>query len=78
MDARDAIADSGAIAKGISNLVESIAQESGIYSRLAALEMLLYPTGAFEGSDLLGTASAKVRHPQQSWWLDECDRPKGG
>ncbi len=19
-----------------------------------------------------------VRHPQQSWWLDECDRPKGG
>jgi len=20
----------------------------------------------------------KVRHPQQSWWLDECDRPWGG
>ncbi len=20
----------------------------------------------------------EVRHPQQSWWLDECDRPKGG
>jgi len=20
----------------------------------------------------------QVRHPQQSWWLDECDRPKGG
>ncbi|MFM7425557.1 MAG: hypothetical protein ACKO7W_11280 [Elainella sp.] len=19
-----------------------------------------------------------VRHPQRSWWLDECDRPKGG
>jgi len=22
--------------------------------------------------------SQKVRHPQRSWWLDECDRPKGG
>jgi len=20
----------------------------------------------------------EVRHPQRSWWLDECDRPKGG
>ena len=20
----------------------------------------------------------RVRHPQQSWWLDECDHPKGG
>ncbi|MFM7425050.1 MAG: Dyp-type peroxidase [Elainella sp.] len=20
----------------------------------------------------------QVRHPQRSWWLDECDRPKGG
>ena len=24
------------------------------------------------------SASTRVRHPQQSWWLDECDRPKGG
>ncbi|MER3433730.1 MAG: hypothetical protein C4288_09905 [Leptolyngbya sp. ERB_1_1] len=22
--------------------------------------------------------NGQVRHPQQSWWLDECDRPKGG
>jgi len=22
--------------------------------------------------------SCEVRHPQRSWWLDECDRPKGG
>jgi hypothetical protein len=24
-----------------------------------------------------GLLVIEVRHPQQSWWLDECDRPQG-
>jgi hypothetical protein len=52
MDANDMIADGSRVAVGL-------ATASGIYSRLAALEMLLYPTGAFSsGGGLLGTVSA--------------------
>src|SRR4051812_8425493 len=36
-----------------------IAQTTGIYTRLAALEMLLYPTGGGSG-DLLGSVSVSV------------------
>jgi hypothetical protein len=52
MDANDEIADGSAPAA-------AIAQVSGVYSRLAALEMLLYPTGP-AGSGLLGAVSAAV------------------
>lgn len=52
VDANDMIADGSPVAEGIAKL-------SGIYSRLAALEMLLYPVGAFD-SGLLGTVSASV------------------
>jgi hypothetical protein len=51
MDANDMIADGSPIAVGL-------ATASGIYSRLAALEMLLYPTGSFAGGSLLGAVSA--------------------
>ena len=51
MDAKDTIADGNPVAEGI-------ATASGVYSRLAALEMLLYPTGAFEGGGLVGSVSA--------------------
>jgi hypothetical protein len=53
MDAKDMIADGSAVAEGI-------ATASGVYSRLAALEMLLYPTGAFDGEGLLGSVSASM------------------
>jgi hypothetical protein len=47
------IADGSPVAKGLATV-------SGIYSRLAALEMLLYPTGAFAGGSLLGTVSSAL------------------
>ncbi len=53
MDANDMIADGSPVAVGL-------ATATGIYSRLAALEMLLYPTGAFAGGSLLGTVSASL------------------
>lgn len=53
MDAGDMIADGSPVAVGL-------ASASGIYSRLAALEMLLYPTGAFQGGGLLGSVSASI------------------
>jgi hypothetical protein len=49
MDALDMIADGSPVAEGLANV-------SGIYTRLAALEMLLHPTGAGGGS-LLGSVS---------------------
>lgn len=49
MDANDTIADGSAV-------TAAIAQQSGVYSRLAALEMLLYPANAF-GGGLLGSVS---------------------
>lgn len=50
MDANDEIADG-------SPPTAAIAESSGVYSRLAALEMLLYPTGG-SGSGLVGAVSA--------------------
>jgi hypothetical protein len=50
MDSNQDIAD--------STLTSGMAQVTGLYSRLAALEMLLYPTTA--GSSLLGTVSAAI------------------
>jgi hypothetical protein len=55
MDAYDMIADG-------SDTAKDVASASGIYSRLAALEMLLYPTGAFEGSGLLGRVSMDIQN----------------
>jgi hypothetical protein len=52
MSARDMIADGSVIAEGIASV-------SGVYSRLAALEMLQYPSGASTGG-LLGSLSASV------------------
>jgi hypothetical protein len=52
MDANDMIADGSPVAEGIAKL-------SGVYTRLAALEMLLYPTGG-SGGGLLGSVSASV------------------
>jgi hypothetical protein len=51
MDAADAIADGTASA--------AIAEVSGVYSRLAALEMLMYPGSATQ-SGLLGTVTAAI------------------
>jgi hypothetical protein len=54
MDSNDAIADgsSNPIAAGLAKL-------SGVYTRLAALEMLQYPTGS-SGGGLLGGVSASI------------------
>jgi hypothetical protein len=52
MDANDMMADGSPVAEGIATV-------SGIYTRLAALEMLLYPTGS-SGGGLLGSVSASV------------------
>ncbi len=52
MDASDMIADGSPVAEGI-------ASSTGIYTRIAALEMLLYPTGSFD-SGLLGSVSAAL------------------
>ena len=51
LDAADTIADGAAAA--------AIAKASGVYSRLAALEMLLFPSAATT-SGLLGTVTAKI------------------
>jgi len=52
MDANDMIADGSIVAQGI-------ATTTGIYTRLAALEMLIFPVPD-DSSSLLGTASAAV------------------
>jgi hypothetical protein len=51
MDATDMLADGSPVAQGIASV-------SGIYTRIAALEMLLYPTGG--GGDLLGSVSVSI------------------
>ena len=51
MDASDMIADGSPVAEGI-------ATATGVYSRLAALEMLLYPTSTMGGGGLVGSVSA--------------------
>lgn len=52
LDANDMIADGSAVAQGI-------ATASGVFTRIAALEMLLYPQGQGAGG-LLGTVSLSV------------------
>jgi hypothetical protein len=52
MDAGDMVADGSPVAEGIATV-------SGIYTRLAALEMLLFPTGS-GGGGLLGSISVSV------------------
>jgi hypothetical protein len=52
LDAGDMISDGGPIEAGL-------AQVSGVYSRLAALEMLLFPAAA-PGSGLIGAVSAAL------------------
>jgi len=56
MDANDEIADGSAP-------TAALAEASGIYSRLAALEMLLYPTGPGQ-SGLTGAVSAAIASAQ--------------
>jgi hypothetical protein len=51
MDSNDTIAD--------GSFTAPLAEVSGVYTRLAALEMLQYPTGSFDGG-LLGSVSAAV------------------
>ncbi len=53
MDANDVIAD------GSATTAAALAEQSGIYSRLAALEMLLYPTGGVQPV-LTGAVSASI------------------
>lgn len=53
LDATDMIVDGGP-------LTASLAKDSGVYTRLAALEMLLYPVGGPTAGGLLGTVSAAV------------------
>jgi hypothetical protein len=55
LDANDMIADGDA-----NPVAAGLAVVSGVYTRLAALEMLQYPTGAFSGPGLLGTVSASI------------------
>jgi hypothetical protein len=53
MDSSDTIANGSAVTAGI-------ASATGLYSRLCALEMLLYPTGAFSSNQLLGAVSSSL------------------
>jgi hypothetical protein len=53
MDSSDMIADGSPVAVGL-------ATATGLYSRLAALEMLLYPTGSFTSNKLLGAVSSAI------------------
>jgi hypothetical protein len=53
LDSNDSIADRNPISG-------SLAEISGVYSRLAALEMLQYPVGGSGGGGLLGSVSASV------------------
>ncbi len=55
LDATDMIADGGS-----NPIAAGLATASGVYARLAALEMLQYPADALSGANLLGTVSAAV------------------
>src|SRR4051795_10200694 len=50
MDATDMLADGSPVAQGIATV-------SGIYTRIAALEMLLYPSTGDSSSNLVGSVS---------------------
>jgi hypothetical protein len=52
MDSNDTIADGSAITAGLATI-------SGVYSRLAAMEMLLFPTAA-PGAGLIGSVSSAL------------------
>lgn len=58
MDASDTIADANL--NPIAFAAAGLAEGTGLHSRLSALEMMLYPSGSFNVSQLLGTASAAV------------------
>jgi hypothetical protein len=53
LDSNDMIANGNAVSA-------DLAQASGVYTRLAALEMLQYPSGAFSGASLVGSVSASI------------------
>ena len=53
LDANDMIADGNAVSS-------TLAKAGGVYARLAALEMLQYPGGAFSGASLVGSVSASI------------------
>lgn len=55
LDANDMIADSGS-----NPIAAGLATASGLYTRLAALELLQYPAGALGGSGLVGSVSAAI------------------
>jgi hypothetical protein len=55
LDANDMIADGGS-----NPVAAALASASGVYTRLAALEMLQYPSGAFSGASLVGSVSASI------------------
>jgi hypothetical protein len=55
VDSTDMLADADSNPVGAA-----LAQVSGVYTRLAALEMLQYPSGAFGGAGLVGTVSASI------------------
>lgn len=52
--------DSNESIAGNNPISGSLAEESGVYTRLAALEMLQYPTGGSGSGGLLGSVSASV------------------
>ena len=56
MDANDMIADGNS--NPVAAAAAGLATATGIHSRLAALEMLLYPTGSFASASLLGSVSS--------------------
>jgi hypothetical protein len=58
MDASDTIADANL--NPVAFAAAGLAEGTGLHSRLSALEMMLYPSGSFNASSLLGTASAAV------------------
>jgi hypothetical protein len=55
LDANDMIANGSANA-----VAAALASASGVYTRLSALEMLQYPSGAFSGASLVGSVSASI------------------
>jgi len=55
LDANDTIANGSA-----NPVAAALATASGVYTRLAALEMLQYPMGAFSGAGLLGSVSSSI------------------
>ena len=59
MDSSDTIADGDAA-------TAAVAKATGLYSRLAALEMLLYPTGSLSAIQLLGKVSSALNSTSTS------------